>query len=145
MKLQVKDYQHQGEALIAKLYIDGQLECFTLEDWATGIEHRVERGTYPILLRHEGHMNELYSLDKDFKLTHKGMLHVQVPGRLWILIHCGNVPADTLGCLLLGTSNNTPGKIDQSRNAYKRVYPKIAAAILRGEEVTIEYTEIKTA
>lgn len=141
MKLRVTDYSHQADALIGRLYIDNQLECFTLEDWATGVEHRVERGTYKILLRTEGHTHEDYK--KLFPDIHKGMLHVQVPGRLWILIHCGNSPVDTLGCLLLGTSNNTPGKIDQSRNAYRRVYPKIAAAILRGEEVTITYDQIK--
>lgn len=140
MKLLVKDYQHQGEALIGKLYIDGEFACYTLEDWEEDVNHRVKRGTYKVFLRHEGRVNDEYSiLFKDF---HKGMLHILVPGRLWILVHCGNSPVDTLGCLLVGSSNSTNGKIDNSRAAYKRIYPKIAAELLVGKEVFIEYAEI---
>ena len=73
------------------------------------------------------------------------MLHItDVPGFEYILIHCGNTDEHTHGCLLVGdTQNNNmlekDGFIGRSKNAYKRIYPAIADAIEKGEEVLIEY------
>ncbi len=142
MKLEVINYSHQGASLVSKLYINGEFACYGLEDWDTGVEHRVERGEYPVVLRKEGSVHELYS--KKFPEMHKGCLHILVPGRRWILIHIGNSEIDTMGCYLVGSSNNANGKIENSTMAYKRIYPKIADAILKGEEVTIEYYPIET-
>lgn len=140
MKLVVKDSVHQNDALVSKLYINDEFACYVLEDWPEGVDHRVPRGgPYKMVFRNEGTVNAIYSQDKDFKSFHKGMLHILVPGRLYILIHCGNSPEDTLGCLLVGSSNNEFGKVEQSRVAYARVYPKIADALSKGEEVTIYY------
>lgn len=75
------------------------------------------------------------------------MLHVvNVPGFEYILIHTGNTDEHTAGCLLVGDSqeNNViikDGFIGKSTNAYKRIYPDIAKAILKGEDVTIEYID----
>jgi hypothetical protein len=75
------------------------------------------------------------------------MLHItNVPGFEYILIHTGNTDEHTAGCLLVGDSqeNNTiikDGFVGKSGNAYKRIYPRIAKAIDRGEEVTIEYID----
>ena len=79
---------------------------------------------------------------------HKGMLWLQdVPNFQWILIHTGNTDEHTAGCLILGDSqeNNTlvkNGFIGKSTQAYKRVYPPIAAALESGEEVIIEYIDL---
>jgi len=76
------------------------------------------------------------------------MLHVtNVPGFKYILIHCGNTDEHTAGCLLVGDSqeNNQikgDGFIGKSSNAYKRIYPKIAQAILNNNEVFITYKDI---
>ena len=138
MKLVVKDSVHQNDALVSKLYINDEFACYVLEDWAEGIDHRVARGgPYKVVFRTEGTMNAIYSAK--YPSFHKGMLHILVPGRLWILIHGGNSPADTEGCLLTGTTNNEFGKVEQSQLAYQRVYPKIADALTKGEEVTIYY------
>lgn len=142
MKLLVKDYSHQGDSLIGKLFIDGEQACYTLEDWLEGVNNRVQRGgPFKVVLRTEGTHHEQYS--KKFPDIHKGMLHFLIPGRRWILLHIGNTHKDTLGCLLVGTTNNANGGIENSTVAYKRIYPKIAEAILKGEEVTVFYEEIK--
>ena len=65
----------------------------------------------------------------------------------YILIHCGNTDEHTNGCLLLGdtqTSNivEANGFVGKSSQAYKRVYPPIAKAILDGEEVLIKYVSV---
>ena len=125
--------------------------CYTLEDEYRNDkvmhETRVPAGTYNILLRTVGGFHTRYTEKYDF---HKGMLHVQdVPGFKWILIHTGNTDEHTSGCLIVGDSqeNNQlkkDGFIGRSTQAYKRVYPPIAAALEAGEEVTITYTDYDT-
>ena len=109
-------------------------------------ETRIHNGTYKLGLRKEGGYNAKYS--KRFSDIHIGMLHVlDVPNFEYILIHCGNTDEHTAGCLLVGDSqeNNQitkDGFIGKSTQAYKRIYPRIAEAIERGEEVTIKYKTI---
>tara|TARA_R110000764_G_scaffold210564_1_gene296521 strand:+ start:4628 stop:5098 length:471 start_codon:yes stop_codon:yes gene_type:complete len=126
--------------------------CYTLEDesrekkvWG---ETCIPSGEYCLGLRTVGGLDARYS--KRFADIHMGMLHVlDVPNFKYILIHCGNTDEDTAGCLLLGDTqeNNLvkkDGFIGRSTLAYMRVYPAIAAALERGEEVTIEYTDYDT-
>jgi len=129
-----------------------QFLCYTLEDEYRNEkvmhETRVPAGTYQIKLRTVGGFHGKYT--KRFPELHKGMLHVQdVPGFEYILIHTGNTDEHTSGCLIIGDSqeNNqlvTNGFIGRSTQAYKRVYPEIAAALEAGEEVTITYTDYDT-
>ena len=109
-------------------------------------ETRIPDGTYKLALRKTGGYHQKYS--KRFSNIHIGMLHVtNVPGFEYILIHCGNTDEHTAGCLLVGDSqeNNQitkDGFIGKSTQAYKRIYPRIAEAIERGEEVTKKYKTI---
>jgi len=81
---------------------------------------------------------------------HKGMLWVRdVPNFEYILIHTGNTDEHTAGCLLLGNTQQTNfdssnGFVGSSVDAYKRVYPPIAEALEKGEEVKITYTDFDT-
>ena len=62
----------------------------------------------------------------------------------YILIHTGNTDEHTMGCLLVNDA--VSGKTftgSSSRDAYVDLYPIIASAIERGEEVTIEYVDIE--
>ena len=109
-------------------------------------ETRIPDGAYKMGLRKEGGYHARYS--KKFDDFHIGMLHVlDVPGFEYILIHCGNTDEHTAGCLLVGDSqeNNQikkDGFIGKSVQAYKRIYPRIASALERGEKVTITYRTI---
>ena len=109
-------------------------------------ETRIPNGTYELGLRKVGGYHAKYS--KRFDDIHIGMLHVlNVPNFEYILIHCGNTDEHTAGCLLVGDSqeNNqitTNGFIGKSTQAYKRIYPRIASALERGEKVTITYKTI---
>ena len=106
-------------------------------------ETRIPEGTYKLGLRKVGGYHARYS--KKFDDFHIGMLHVlDVPGFEYILIHCGNTDEHTAGCLLVGDSQENKqikkdGFIGRSVQAYKRIYPRIASALERGEEVKITY------
>lgn len=120
--------------------------CFTLED-----EYRTEKvygktripnGRYSVGLRTEGSFHKIYK--KKFPDIHKGMLWVKdVPGFSYILIHIGNRGEDTAGCLLVGNTSQQniteKGFIGGSTEAYKRIYPGIANAILEGKGVWVTY------
>tara|TARA_R100000008_G_scaffold76798_1_gene56861 strand:+ start:774 stop:1244 length:471 start_codon:yes stop_codon:yes gene_type:complete len=155
MKLKVLRFSSQEDSTSGALFKerdDSNLEflCYTLEDEHRDSkirgETRVPAGIYNIKLRTEGGFHERYK--KRFSSIHKGMLHVtEVPGFEYILIHTGNTDEHTAGCLLVGDSqeNNIivkDGFIGKSTNAYKRIYPDIARAIEKGEEVIIEYIDL---
>ena len=127
--------------------------CYTLEDESRKQkvygETCIPEGKYRINFRAEGGYHAKYS--KRFADIHMGMLEVcDVPNFKYILIHCGNTDEDTAGCLLVGDTqenNNIKknGFIGRSTAAYTRIYPDIADALSRGEEVTIEYRDFSTA
>ena len=146
MRLLVQRFSSQNDStngLLFEITDDGvRFLCYTLEDERRDEkimgETRIPDGTYKIKLRKEGGFHQRYT--KKYGKMHKGMLHVTE-------VHTGNTDEHTAGCLLVGDSqeNNTvikDGFVGKSNNAYKRIYPDIAAAIERGEEVTITYTDI---
>jgi len=152
MKLEVLRFSSEKDSTNGLLFdvSDGRsFLCYTLED-----EHRDEKvmaetripaGTYRITLRTTGGFHGRY-LNK-YGSMHKGMLWVRdVPNFEYILIHTGNTDEHTAGCLIVGDSQQTnfgesDGFIGSSTQAYKRIYPPIAAAIEAGEEVTITYVD----
>ena len=153
MKLQVLRFNSRSDSTNGLLFdiTNGvKFLCYTLEDEKREkkvmAETRIPAGMYSILLRKEGGHHNKYT--KKYGNIHKGMLWLQdVPNFQWILIHTGNTDEHTAGCLILGDSqeNNTlvkNGFIGKSTQAYKRVYPPIAAALEDGEEVIIEYIDL---
>jgi len=153
MKLEVLRFSSGRDSTSGALFsvVEGvrTFLCYTLEDEYRDnkvySETRIPAGIYEIRFRTVGGFHAKYS--KRFQDIHKGMLHiVDVPGFDYILVHCGNTDEHTAGCLLVGdTQNNNmveeDGFIGRSTAAYKRIYPKIAKALERGEEVTIEYID----
>ena len=123
--------------------------CYTLEDEhreeKVAGETRIPQGTYKITLRKVGGFHSRYS--KKYGNMHKGMLWVrEVPNFEYILIHTGNTDEHTAGCLIVGNSQqanfgDSNGFVGSSTNAYKRIYPPIAEALEKGEEVTITYVD----
>jgi len=152
MKLEVLRFSSENDSTNGLLFdvTDGRrFLCYTLEDEHRDVkkysETRVPAGTYRITLRTVGGFHGRYL--KKYGEMHKGALWVRdVPNFEYILIHTGNTDEHTAGCLLLGDSQqanfgDSNGFVGSSVNAYKRVYPPIAAALESGEEVTITYTD----
>ena len=146
MKLTLDRRDDDGTTTVGELYIDGAWQCFTLEDTHREEklqgETRIPAGTYEIELRTVGGFHARYDKFYDF---HRGMLQLRdVPGFEYILIHTGNYHTNTKGCILVGQGRakaNGTSMVTQSRAAYQEFYPKVAAALLAGEPVTIEIIE----
>ncbi len=148
MELTVIRYASGSESTLGMLLIDGQFECYTLEDeYRTEKKYgetRIPAGQYKLGLRNEGNFHQRY--EEKFRGMHNGMLQVlDVPGFEYILIHVGNKDEDTAGCLLVGDSANNnlidDGFISHSTAAYQRLYPKVANTLASGTDVSIEYRD----
>jgi hypothetical protein len=117
---------------LGKLYIAGKFECFTLEDTVRPAGVKVPGATaIP-----EGRYRVVIDFSVRFK---RDMPHVlDVPGFDGIRIHCGNTPADTEGCLLLGTLRGADIVVN-SRVAFDSFFPKLKGLLNMGEEVWVTY------
>ena len=144
MELKVLRYNSESDYTDGLLFIDDSFECYTIEDEGRTKkiygETRIPDGKYKIGLRQEGGFHTKY-LQKFKSGFHKGMLWVKdVPNFEYILIHIGNTDEDTAGCLLVGsTADKDKNFIGGSTGAYRQMYPKVLAALNRGEEVWISY------
>lgn len=150
MKLKLYRISSEADSTSGILMIDDKFECYTLEDEQRQVkvmhETAIPLGIYEIQFRTVGGFHSKYI--KRFGDMHKGMLELQdVPNFQYILIHCGNTDEHTSGCILVGDSqeNNIvkkDGFIGSSTQAYKRIYPKIASALINNEKVTIEIVDL---
>jgi len=130
MELRVVREYYAPDCTIGRMLIDGQFECYTLED---GIrtnkvagETAIPAGRYPV------------------KITYSNAFRRELPlvegvrNFTGIRIHSGNSKKDTLGCILVGQSWS-PGAdvISASVRAMQALLPKIQAALGAGEAVTL--------
>jgi len=152
MEILVKRFADNGDTTMGAFYVDGEFKCFTIEDEERDSkvmgETRVPEGTYQVSLRAEGGFHNRYG--SKYGSMHKGMLaiHNAPDWKIinagmefqYVLIHTGNTDEHTAGCLLLNDGLDGVNFVGNSSvNAYKRIYPIIAGAILAGEKVTITY------
>ena len=146
MKLTLRRYHFGEHSTLGLLFIDGVFECYTLEDTYRGEgvkipgETCIPQGRRRIGFRSEGGFHSRYRkrFGADF---HHGMLEIKdLPTFKWVCIHCGNDDGDTAGCPLvgMGVMMTSSGKLMSSVGAYRNLYPKVAEAILSGEEVWID-------
>ena len=126
---------------IGKLYIDGHYFCDTLEDpvrtlpascpnTSEGIlcacpekvyaRTAIPAGTYKVTMQFSPRFKRVLPLLHD------------VPHFLGVLIHSGNDPGDTAGCILVG-HNKVKGKVLESR----AVSDKLNALLEKENEMTI--------
>lgn len=138
MEIIVERFNSGSDDTLGRLYINGKMMCFTIEDEHRDIkvkgETRIPAGTYKVGKR--------YSPKFSPKFGHDMLWVKDVPGFEYILIHTGNTEKDTEGCLIvgkkIGSLENRRAVLD-SKQAYKEIYPLISDAINRNEEVTIKY------
>ena len=128
MLLQVLRKTFTEESTIGELLVDGQFECFTLEDMVRPDkifgETAIPDGSYRVVVTMSP------------KFGRRLPLLVDVPGYTGVRIHPGNTKRDTLGCLLVGRGK-AKDAISGSRLAFGTLFAKIEKAALT-EEVIID-------
>jgi hypothetical protein len=121
-------YKSNQTTTLGKLYINGQFECYILEDEYREKkikgETRIPCGTYRLDLRVSPRFSP--------RLGHKVIWLKDVPNFEFILVHPGNTEKDTDGCLLTGKAVDG-WTVTESRAAYEAYYSKTAPAIDSGK------------
>jgi len=139
MKLTLKRSMCAKRATLGELLVNGRAECFILEDADRQLELDptkkvygetcIPRGTYKVIITYSN------------RFKRELPLLVDVPGYTGVRLHPGNRVEHSEGCLLPGTSFSTEGDtyvVNNSREAFRRLYEKLEAAIDAGEDVEIE-------
>lgn len=145
----VRKYKKKGYT-IGELLINGKFFCSTAEDEDRGLyqgmdpewiaekkvygETAIPYGRYRITLNVQ---SPKYSKKKQYDFC-KGYLPrlIGVPGFDGILIHIGNYPKDTYGCILVGL-NKVKGAVVDSTTWFKKLYDILKKANQKGEEIWI--------
>ncbi len=139
MLITIKRIEPTKDETLSLIYVDGDRECFGLEDEPREVkvanETRIPAGKYPVGLRTEGSIHPRYALN--FPDIHKGMLWIKdVPGFEWIYFHIGNRDEHTAGCVLVAQDAHIGplGSIElrNSRLAYIAFYERVIDAAWHG-------------
>jgi hypothetical protein len=132
MNIRLERAPSSEHSTISKVYVDGQFECYILEDVVRAIkiygQTAIPVGVYPIVITYSNHFG------RDLPLL------VGVGGYEGVRIHPGNTAKDTEGCLLPGTTCGVD-EVGNSRVAFEALYAKIQTAIAIGEPVTLTVEE----
>lgn len=134
MKLELTRRWFSELATVGELCIDGQRECFILEDrfrlpWETKVPARtaIPCGTYGI------------AITPSPRFGVEMPLLLEVPGFSGVRIHPGNSPLDTEGCLLPGWTRERD-RVLQSRDAYAALLAKLRGATSPTITITALFT-----
>jgi hypothetical protein len=131
MKLLLERLQLDADLTIGALSIDGDFECWTLEDTvrAPGVKVKgataIPAGTYRV------------DITWSTRFQQPMPLLLGVPMFEGIRIHQGNTAADTEGCILVGL-DRLARSIGRGRKAYALLFAKLREAKARARSITIE-------
>jgi hypothetical protein len=120
VNLALKRTVQNPKALIGSLELNGDWECFILEN----PKYQIPPGSYTVQITFSQRFQKPLPLIE-------GIAH-----RSGIRIHPGNTGDDSLGCLLPGTSHDDTS-VWNSRIAFNVLFRKLQEAQDRGEAVTL--------
>ena len=149
MEILVRRIAKRPTYTIGRMYIDGKYVCDTLEDTDRGLKQTdslssiqkkkvygqtaIPTGIYGITLN----VISPKFKDRGWAKFCNGKLPrlLNVPGYDGVLIHVGNKPEDTLGCILVGY-NKIKGQLINSTEAFKKLY----SVLSKSSTITIVIT-----
>ena len=119
MELQVKRTDFTDNSTIGELSVNGQFECYTLEDMVRPVKiagkTAIPAGRYEVIIDLSQRFGRLLPL------------LLNVPDFEGVRIHPGNTAANTEGCILVG-DEKSQDLVGQSRAAFDRLFAKLSAA-----------------
>ena len=124
MEILVKRIAKKETYTIGKMYIDGKYFCDTLEDKDRGLSQSMteeeirKRKVYGLTAIPTGAYKVIVNYSERF--GKRMPLLLDVKGYAGVRIHSGNIPAHTLGCILVGR-NTAKGMLTESRKTFLRL------------------------
>jgi hypothetical protein len=119
MELQVKRTDFTDNSTIGELSVNGQFECYTLEDMVRPVKiagkTAIPAGRYEVIIDLSQRFGRLLPL------------LLNVPDFEGVRIHPGNTAANTEGCILVG-DEKSQDLVGKSRAAFDRLFAKLSAA-----------------
>ena len=119
MNLVLRRTKKHDDYTIGELYVDGEFQCFTLEDPVTLVkikgESAIPAGRYRVSVTYSPRFK------REMPLLH------DVAGFEGVRIHPGNRTSDTEGCILVG-NRATDGYLEESKMAYTDLFNKLQGA-----------------
>jgi hypothetical protein len=151
MRLSLVRHTKTDNSTIGNLSIDDKFFSAVLEDTDRGLtsdmdiaqikaikvpkQTAIPTGEYTVSLKYK---SPKFSLKTQYSFTNGYMPRLMnVPGYEGVLIHVGNSPEDTDGCLLLGDSSK-PDYVVNSTATFKKFYNLLQAAEANNEDITIK-------
>ena len=136
-----RDRYDGKEGVIGMLKNGSKFLAYTLElEWRNNQRRKscIPKGTYEIAYRDFGGYYNRYN--ERFDNHKKGVLELQnVKDRSAILIHIGNRPSHTAGCILVGSEADTNKSIIyDSKKAYIEVYAQAKKVLDAGKKLFIK-------
>lgn len=150
MELRLKRIAKKEGYTIGRLYIDGVYFCDTLEDTDRGLTQAmspavikarkrkgitaIPTGRYMVTLNVQ---SPRFAKKAMYRFCNGYLPRLlNVVGYEGVLIHVGNTPQDTEGCILVGR-NTEVGKVLESRKTFEALYKELAKE-KRSIYITIE-------
>lgn len=136
--MKLKRAHHGPGYCVGRLHVDGEWQCYTLEDEVREIETRpcqewkipgrtaIPRGTYQLVVNYSNRFKRAMPL------------LLEVPCYEGIRIHPGNHSGNTEGCILVGQEWDGGDFISHSQAAYDALMSKIQQARLDGKHIYLE-------
>lgn len=151
MELRLKRIACKPTYSIGNLYIDGRYFCDTIEDRDRGLddcmtereiraikvpsETAIPTGTYRVVMNVQ---SPKYAPKATYAFCNGYLPRlVNVKGFDGVLIHIGNTPQDSAGCILVG-QNKVVGQVVHSTETFKKLYAILDAANKKGEKISIK-------
>jgi hypothetical protein len=128
MELRVKRTDFSEQSTIGEMQVDGQFECYTLEDKVRPVKiagkTAIPAGRYGVII------------DFSQRFQRQLPLLLNVPSFEGVRIHPGNTSENTEGCILVGKTKEE-NFVGQSRLAFDPLFEKLKTAS-RTEKIFIE-------
>ena len=133
LQVEIRREIYTDKSTIGRLFVNGEFECYTLEDCARAGRKVpgatcIPAGSYALTINYSNR----------FKKMMPQLL--SVPGFEGIRIHSGNTDADTEGCVLVGRTR-AADFVGNSRAAFGALLAKLQAATEAGSEVRVSVVD----